>query len=1005
MGATIDGGKKAIMAVSGAIRRRIREELPDGKLPLNDDLRVGIRQAYLSTAKKIIKDFENRHGDHTEALRIMLERFEEELSEVDEEHYAERYEDPLNTPLIRYEDVYQLFPSYQGDSSQLKDTVEISLRSELKNRFSDEELRPALDELLIYIHRTDAFTVLQSYFFEDYKTNGRLKAAFDGIMLVQIVSRPESDLTALSTLPEETQARIKGFFEVLRLQVAEQNQELAGGLEACFDEHISLVLAGIRQVEAKVEATQEVARATLEHVVGLKQEVRELREARSEQETQRHQTRQRVAGALLDLKVFEGRSDELAELQQSIVQDSTRLTQICGPVGRGKTALATRFINEDGHFDSIVFVSIRFQDLRTLEPVLTLLQETLPHDRAEHLKSVWQNQKDFSGNLTATLRTCIGDRKTLIVIDNLEDALEDGHFKPAYELLRVFVFATVAFASHACQLLTTGRKPLDITSLDRDLGGALSSREISLEEGLDLQQGSQLLRNLGDGKSGLKDASDEVLKHIVSECEGIPLVLTNLVGLLKRGRNMTLTRLLSTPGEFKALRDEPARVLYESLSWNEQNVTQALAIYGTNAPELAVRYIHPELDTRKLLRVLETSYAVQFNNTDPVTYSLRPLDQDYAYAQIVKDERKALHLQAASFYRELRKPEEEWKTLEDLQPQLNEFEQLVKAEEFDKACDLLADIDHLYLLPWGHAALVRDLHLQLREKVDNWELNELHLSHLGLAYRDLGEFISAIVYLEKALAFTRKNGGDRRWEGKRLFDLGSAYYASGEAQKDSNKMQTAVDYYREALAIFREKRLALASDARQMEGACFNNLGLVYRILGKVHKAIYHSKKALVITREIDDRQGEGSCLNSLGLAYSDLGRMEKAIHYYKQSLVIANETANRRGALTCLGNLGSAYFVLGERFEVLVCWVVALNGFNQNESPNGRLVLRGLVELRSSTRNFEEALRFLFPHGDAVLEEATGQGGTFFQDAPPDFPDTILFLIDSFEQNPESSI
>ena len=1025
IGTTVDGGRKALTAVSGLIRRRIREELPDGKFPLNDDLRIGIRRAYLNTAKKIIEDFESQHGDHIEALRVMLERFEIELSEVDKEGYAERHDDPLNTPPVRYEDIHQLFPSYQGDSSRLKEIVESSLRSELKNRFYDEELRPAFDKLFIHTHSADVFPILQNYFFEDYKSNDRLKATFDGIVLVQLVSRDESDLTALGTLPEDTRESVRELFRTFLAQIAEQNRELAERLKTYFDERLDLMLRGIRQIETKVEATHEAVKATHKDVVGLKQEVRELREGLSERETRRHQARQRVVGDRPRLLSFEGRGDKLAKLQQNVAQNGTCLTQICGPVGMGKTALATYFINEDEHFDSIVFVSVRLRDLRTINPILTLLQETLPHDKAEHLRSIWQAQKNpynnqgvesfaesieeirrrseenkkvFFANLSTTLQSCIRDHKTLIVIDNLEDTLEDGHFTPTHRPLKAFVSAVVSLENHACQLLTTGREPLDITSLYQDFGSAFSSREISLEEGLNASQGSRLLKNLGEGKSGLKDASDEVLEHLVNYFGGIPLSLINLVVRISSGRNMTLKRLLNTPGKLEALRDEPTKVLYESLSWDKQKVMQALAIYGTNVPELAVRYLHPELDTGELLLALETSYAVQFNGTDPATYSLRPLDQDYVYSQTPEDERKAMHLQAASFYRELRKPEEEWKTLEDLQPQVDEIEQLVRATEFDKACDLLTDIDYLYLLRWGHAALVRDLHLQLREKIGNWELNELHLSHLGLAYRDLGEFPLAVEYLEQALALTRKNGGDQRWEGRRLFDLGSTYYASGEAQKDLNKMQTAVDYYKQALAIFREKRLSSVPDAQQMEAACLDNLGLAYRILGKVHKAIYHFNKALVIACEIDDRRGEGSCLNNLGLAYSESGKPQKAIDCYKQALVIANEFGDWRGTLICLGNLGSAYFSLGERLEGMACWVVALTGFNQNKSPNERLILNELVQLRSSVSNFEEALHFLFSHGDAILEEATGQNYISFRNASYSL-DYILTLLNELEQ------
>ena len=240
------GRKQLRQSVERYVGRRIREELPNGKLPLSDDLRTGIRRAYLNTAKKIIEDFESQHGDHAEAVRITLEHFEAELSEVDKEGYAERHDDPLNTSPINYEDIHQLFPSYQGDSSRLKEIVESSLRSELKNRFYDEELRPALEKLLIYTRNADVSLFFKATFLRIIKSNDRLKAALDGIVLVQLFSRNERELAALSTLPKETQAHVKELFEALRSKIADQNQELAEKLEVCFDNRISLVLTGIR---------------------------------------------------------------------------------------------------------------------------------------------------------------------------------------------------------------------------------------------------------------------------------------------------------------------------------------------------------------------------------------------------------------------------------------------------------------------------------------------------------------------------------------------------------------------------------------------------------------------------------------------------------------------------------------------------------------------------------------------------------------------------------------
>ncbi len=64
-------------------------------------------------------------------------------------------------------------------------------------------------------------------------------------------------------------------------------------------------------------------------------------------------------------------------------------------------------------------------------------------------------------------------------------------------------------------------------------------------------------------------------------------------------------------------------------------------------------------------------------------------------------------------------------------------------------------------------------------------------------------------------------------------------------------------------------------------------MGLAYRDLGQVEKAIEYYQQALSIDQEIGYRQGEGADLGSLGLAYRDLGQVEKARKYLEEALMI----------------------------------------------------------------------------------------------------------------------
>jgi tetratricopeptide (TPR) repeat protein len=156
-----------------------------------------------------------------------------------------------------------------------------------------------------------------------------------------------------------------------------------------------------------------------------------------------------------------------------------------------------------------------------------------------------------------------------------------------------------------------------------------------------------------------------------------------------------------------------------------------------------------------------------------------------------------------------------------------------------------------------------------------------------------------IAWLEAAARAARRLG-DREAEGNHLGSLGLAYKNLGEMEK-------AVDYYQQALVIARHL------GDRRNEGTHLGNLGNACLLLGQMEKAVEHFEQALAIARETGDRQAEGTRLGSLGNACIPRGEMEQAVVYYQQAMVIARETGDRESEGNSLGNLGNAYFALGE--------------------------------------------------------------------------------------------
>jgi tetratricopeptide (TPR) repeat protein len=493
----------------------------------------------------------------------------------------------------------------------------------------------------------------------------------------------------------------------------------------------------------------------------------------------------------------------------------------------------------------------------------------------------------------------------LILLDNLEDNLaEDGNI--AEEGLRLFVERCLTQPSGA-RLIVTSREQVKIAA-----AALHSTRSIPLREGLPEDEAVALLRDLDpQGTLGLRDAPEEDLRRAARLTRGIPRALEILTGILHEDPTASLSRLLADENLFgEQVVEQLVATGYSRLGEAERHVIEALAVFDRPVEETSVAYLlhpwWPGLDVRARLHRLVRGYFVSVNRVTG-RYSLHPLDRDYAYRQIpdVPDEepdsynRRNLELRAAAFYARLRKPESEWHTVDDLEPQLVEFEHRVRAGDYDDACRVLNPIDFDYLYLWGHYALLVEMREKLLGRLINTSLQTANLTNLGNAYYSLGQFERALGYYEQALSVDRETG-DRRGEGVRLGNLGNAYHALGQVER-------AIKLYAEALVTARE------IGDRRNEGVWHRHLGNAYLDFGQVKRAIECHEQALAISRQIDDRRGEGAELGNLGRAYRVLGQLERAVNLYEEALVIAREIGDRQREDVCLANMGIAYLVLGQ--------------------------------------------------------------------------------------------
>jgi tetratricopeptide (TPR) repeat protein len=503
-----------------------------------------------------------------------------------------------------------------------------------------------------------------------------------------------------------------------------------------------------------------------------------------------------------------------------------------------------------------------------------------------------------------------------------------------------------------------------------------------LREGLPEEEAVALLRDLDpQGALGLRDAPEDDLHRAVRLTQGIPRALEILAGILHEDPTASLPKLLADEDTFGA--EVVERLVaegYRRLGEDERRIMEALAVFDRPVEETAIAYLlypwFPGLDVRAGLRRLVSGYFVSVNRVTS-EYSLHPLDRDYAYRQIPDEiergegrgegyTRRSLELRAADFYAGLRKSESEWKTIDDLAPQLAEFEHRVRAGDYDGAYRVLDSIDSKYLYMWGHYTRLVELRESILGRLTDPGSRVTTLHSLGNAYRALGQFEWAIELYKESLVIIRETSDRLREKAAILGSLGRAYSALGQIKR-------ALKLYEEALDI------ACKISNRKEEGIQLGHLGLAHYALGQVKRAIAYYEQALTIAREIDDQQGEGDYLASLGRAYHGLGQVERAIQYYEKALTIAREIGDRRGEGFNLVTLGSAYRALGQVERAIQYYEEALTIARETGHRRGEgvdlghlgLVCGTLGQFEQAIQYYEKALAITREIGDR-LDEST---------------------------------
>jgi tetratricopeptide (TPR) repeat protein len=643
---------------------------------------------------------------------------------------------------------------------------------------------------------------------------------------------------------------------------------------------------------------------------------------------------------------FQGRQSETARIGTFLQDEAKRLLLVVGRGGIGKTAVVCRLLkalergclpDDSGELpvDGIVYLSANGSRRVNVPNLYADLSKLLPDPITHELDATYTNaQLSTEAKMQALLQHFPAGRVVLL-LDNFEDVIDSETLKIQDRELDEALNAMLKAAHHGVKVIITSRIP------PRELLMIEYGRQsrIDLDQGLPPDQAAQMVRALDEyGTLGLRDrpADDPLLAEACARALGFPRALEALVALLSADRDTSLDEMVANTTQVLPEKVVEALVgeAFSRLDPLAQQVMQALAIYARPVTPTAIDYLlQPYVPSIDSALALNRLVNMQFARKEAGRYYLHPVDRDYALSLIPQgtpaDRRNskrsrwtqaALLDRGADYFQQTRKPRDTWKTLDDLAPQLAEFELRYAGGDYSTAASVLHEISSNYLHLWGYYRLQVELHQRLQGKFDNTWQRAANLTNLGNAYHRLGDYHRAIDYYQQNLALAQEIG-NRKGEGVALGNLGNVYYRLGDYLR-------AIDYYQQDLSI------ACEIGDHQGEGVTLCNLGLTYDSLGDYLRAIDYYQQSLTIIRMIVNRKDEGSVLGNLGLTYHRLGDYHRAIDYYQQALTIAIQIGDRLGEAIALGNLGEVFAEIGNFSEAISYAHAAATIANDINSP-----------------------------------------------------------------------
>ncbi len=338
-------------------------------------------------------------------------------------------------------------------------------------------------------------------------------------------------------------------------------------------------------------------------------------------------------GEAIDVSAFFGRTAELHQLEQWVVQDRCRLVAILGMGGIGKTALSVKLAEQvQDEFDYLIWRS-----LRNAPPVKELLAEVILFLSDRHPPNSPLARGGEGGFLPDTedgqisrLMEYLRSQRCLLILDNAESILRSGEragrYREGYEGYGQLLRRVGDERHQSVVVLTSREKPIGLSHCE---GETLPVRSLQLK-GLPAAEGEKILK--AKGLVDAKDESQKLVEHYAGNPLALKIAATTIQSLFNGDVSGFLEQGTGVFDEIWDLLDQQ----FNRLSALEKQVMRWLAINRewVTLPQLREDIV-PTVSHRELLDALASLQRRSLIESSAFGFTQQPVVMEYVTERLI----------------------------------------------------------------------------------------------------------------------------------------------------------------------------------------------------------------------------------------------------------------------------------------------------------------------------------------------------------------------------------